>query len=124
MDPIRLIHEKTNLALKITNALGYKVPPPFLFGKSVVVDPELNKSDYNKEKFDAKYGKNFEGTLFLVPVRFVSSVVRRECFSVFRKQWHLLFRILLYLTVRCIWLQFCSAMFYPNQPLPRFHVLA
>jgi hypothetical protein len=57
------------LALKITSALGYNMPPPFLFGKSVVVDPELNKGDYNKDKFDAKYGKNFESTLFLVPVK-------------------------------------------------------
>ena len=69
MDPIKLVNEKTNLALKITNALGYNMPPPFLFGKSVVVDPELHASDYNKEKFDARYGKNFESTLFLVPVK-------------------------------------------------------
>ena len=69
MDPVKLVNEKTNLALKITNALGYNIPPPFLFGKSVVVDPELNKSDYNKEKFDARYGKNFESTLFVVPVK-------------------------------------------------------
>jgi hypothetical protein len=69
MDPIKIINEKTNLALKITNALGYNMPLPFLFGKSVVVDPALNVSDYNKEKFDAKYGKNFESTLFLVPVK-------------------------------------------------------
>jgi hypothetical protein len=89
MDPIREINERTNLALKITNALGYNLPPPFLFGKSIVidpalkksdydnvlssdlefVDPELNTDDYDKDKFDAKYGKNFESTLFLVPVK-------------------------------------------------------
>ena len=69
MDPLRIIDEKTNLALKITNALGYNLPPPFLFGKSVVVDPELGALDYNKEEFDAKYGKNFESTLFMVPVK-------------------------------------------------------
>jgi len=70
MDAIREIHERTNLALRITNALGYSMPPAFLFGKSVVVDPELGESDYNSDRFDAKYGKNFEGTLFLVPVKF------------------------------------------------------
>ncbi|MCL2290826.1 MAG: DUF6046 domain-containing protein [Bacteroidetes bacterium] len=70
MDPIRAINEKTNLALKITNAFGYNIPPPFLFGKSVVLDPQLNSSDYDKDKFDAKYGKNFESTLFLVPCTF------------------------------------------------------
>ncbi|MDR0206041.1 MAG: DUF6046 domain-containing protein [Bacteroidales bacterium] len=69
MDPVRVVNEKTNLAMKITNALGYNTPPSFLFGKSVVLDPELNKSDYSKDRFDAKYGKNFESTLFLVPVK-------------------------------------------------------
>jgi hypothetical protein len=69
MDPIREINERTNLALKITNALGYNMPSAFLFGKSVVVDPALNTSDYNEDKFQAQYGKNFESTLFLVPVR-------------------------------------------------------
>jgi len=69
MDPVKLINEKTNLALKITNALGYNMPPPFLFGKSVVVDPALHSWDYNEDEFNAKYGDNFEGTLFLVPVK-------------------------------------------------------
>ena len=50
MDPVKQIYEKTNLALKITNALGYNMPPPFLFGKSAVVDPEFNKGDFDYDK--------------------------------------------------------------------------
>jgi hypothetical protein len=69
MDPVRLINEKTNLALQITNALGYNLPPSFLFGKSVVVDAAWHLADYDREKFNDRYGKNFEGTLFLVPVK-------------------------------------------------------
>jgi len=69
VDPVRVFEEKTNLALKITNALGYKIPPPFLFGKSVVIDPEFNKHDYDKDRFDARYGKNFENIVFMCPVK-------------------------------------------------------
>ena len=69
MDTVQLINEKTNLALKITNALGYNLPPPFLFGKSVVVDPDLGKSDYDKKAFNEKYGSTPEDMVFLVPVK-------------------------------------------------------
>jgi len=69
MTPVREINERTNLALQITNALGYNMPPPFLFGKSVVVDATLNTSDYDDETLRSRYQKSFEGTFFLVPVR-------------------------------------------------------
>jgi len=68
MDPIQFIHEKTNLALKITNALGYNIPPAFLLGKSVVPDAGLLLPDYDGTLFNEKYKEYYDDTLFLVPV--------------------------------------------------------
>lgn len=39
------IHDKTNLAKYITNALGYAVPPPFLFNKVLIVAPDTKSVD-------------------------------------------------------------------------------
>lgn len=45
MGVLNNIHDKTNLAKYITNALGYAVPPPFLFNKVLIVAPDEDSVD-------------------------------------------------------------------------------
>jgi hypothetical protein len=90
MSQAQVIFDKTNLALQITNALGYNVPPPFLFSKSIVKysSDQIALSDVNNYSFivplTLRLDSEAEGSGFKLPLDPIISV---SCKNIIKRRY-------------------------------------
>jgi hypothetical protein len=90
MNPLQVLYDKTNLALQITNALGYSVPPPFLFSKSIVKysSGQVSFSEANEYSYivplTLRLDSEAEGTGFKLPLDPIISV---SCKNIIKRRY-------------------------------------
>jgi hypothetical protein len=90
MDPVQNFYDKTNLALTITNALGFNFPPPFLFSKSVVKysHGQISPQEINSYSFivplTLRLDTEAEGTGFKLPL---DPIISLSCKNIIKRRY-------------------------------------